>query len=156
MPLWHRCCLTLDCSLVQEEEEEEEAQASQQPGAEAMDAEGSEPGSDGEEEDDGAPSGALVLHEDKKYYPSAEELYGAGTETLVQEEDAQPLEVPIVAPVRRVTHEAGGTALTPRFTPEFLGSLLATPELCRNVTLAGHIHAGKTLVRRLVRRRRRG
>lgn len=36
---------------------------------------------------------AVVLHEDKKYYPSAEEVYGAETETLVMEEDAQPLEV---------------------------------------------------------------
>ncbi len=36
---------------------------------------------------------AVVLHEDKKYYPTAEEIYGAETETLVMEEDAQPLEV---------------------------------------------------------------
>ncbi len=42
----------------------------------------------------------VVLHEDKKYYPSAEEIYGAEVETLVMEEDAQPLEVPIVAPVK--------------------------------------------------------
>ena len=42
----------------------------------------------------------VVLHEDKKYYPTAEETYGPDTETLVMEEDAQPLEVPIVAPVR--------------------------------------------------------
>jgi hypothetical protein len=36
---------------------------------------------------------AVVLNEDKKYYPTAEELYGKETETLVMEEDAQPLEV---------------------------------------------------------------
>lgn len=36
---------------------------------------------------------SVVLHEDKKYYPTAEETFGAGTETLVQEEDAQGLEV---------------------------------------------------------------
>jgi hypothetical protein len=36
---------------------------------------------------------SVVLHEDKKYYPTAEETYGAGTEALVQEEDAQGLEV---------------------------------------------------------------
>ena len=36
---------------------------------------------------------AVVLHEDKKYYPTAEETFGKDTETLVQEEDAQPLEV---------------------------------------------------------------
>lgn len=40
-----------------------------------------------------------MLAEDKKYYPSAEETYGAETETLLMEEDAQPLEVPIIAPV---------------------------------------------------------
>ena len=36
---------------------------------------------------------AVVLHEDKKYYPTADEVYGKETETLVMEEDAQPLEV---------------------------------------------------------------
>lgn len=49
---------------------------------------------DGEEEDDDEdPANAVVLHEDKKYYPTAEEVYGEETETLVMEEDAQPLEV---------------------------------------------------------------
>jgi U5 small nuclear ribonucleoprotein component len=39
-----------------------------------------------------------VLHEDKKYYPTAEETYGPDVETLVQEEDAQLLTEPIVQP----------------------------------------------------------
>lgn len=43
---------------------------------------------------------AVILHEDKKYYPSAQEVYGADVETLVQEEDAQPLSEPIIAPVK--------------------------------------------------------
>lgn len=43
---------------------------------------------------------AVVLHEDKQYYPSASEVYGPGVETLVQEEDAQPLSEPIIAPVK--------------------------------------------------------
>ena len=43
---------------------------------------------------------AVILHEDKKYYPSASEVYGEEVETLVQEEDAQPLSEPIVAPVK--------------------------------------------------------
>lgn len=34
---------------------------------------------------------AVVLHEDKKYYPTAEEVYGPDVETIVHEEDAQPL-----------------------------------------------------------------
>lgn len=38
---------------------------------------------------------AVVLHEDKKYYPTADEVYGKETETLVMEEDAQPLEVTV-------------------------------------------------------------
>ena len=45
-----------------------------------------------EEMEDGMET-AVVLHEDKKYYPTADEVYGKETETLVMEEDAQPLEV---------------------------------------------------------------
>jgi U5 small nuclear ribonucleoprotein component len=47
-----------------------------------------------------APSNQIVLHEDKNYYPSAEEVYGPGVETLVQEEDTQPLSEPIIAPIK--------------------------------------------------------
>jgi len=43
---------------------------------------------------------AVILHEDKQYYPSAGDVYGPGVETLVQEEDAQPLSEPIIAPVK--------------------------------------------------------
>ena len=42
----------------------------------------------------------IVLHEDKKYYQSAAEIYGKDVEALVQEEDAQPLTQPIIAPVK--------------------------------------------------------
>lgn len=41
--------------------------------------------------DDDAPGMEVVLHEDKKYYPTAEEVYGPEVETIVQEEDTQPL-----------------------------------------------------------------
>lgn len=43
---------------------------------------------------------AVVLHEEKQYYPSASDVYGPGVETLVQEEDAQPLSEPIIAPIK--------------------------------------------------------
>ena len=43
---------------------------------------------------------AVVLHEDKQYYPTAQQVYGEDVETLVQEEDAQPLSEPIVAPIK--------------------------------------------------------
>lgn len=52
-------------------------------------------------DENGDVSQAVVLHEDKKYYPSAKEVYGADVETLVQEEDAQPLTEPIVKPVKK-------------------------------------------------------
>lgn len=46
-------------------------------------------------------SNAVILLEDKKYYPSASEVYGEDVEALVQEEDAQPLSEPIVAPLKK-------------------------------------------------------
>ena len=30
----------------------------------------------------------IVLHEDKRYYPEAEQIFGPGVETLVMDEDA--------------------------------------------------------------------
>ena len=42
----------------------------------------------------------MILHEDKKYYPSAAEIYGEDVEAIVQEEDAQPLTEPIIQPVK--------------------------------------------------------
>ncbi|KAK8774126.1 hypothetical protein V5799_011341 [Amblyomma americanum] len=46
---------------------------------------------DGGRDDDDMGDMQVVLHEDKKYYPSAVEVYGPDVETIVQEEDAQPL-----------------------------------------------------------------
>ncbi|KAH9920212.1 Calreticulin family-domain-containing protein [Epithele typhae] len=88
---------------------------------------------------------AVVLHEDKKYYPSASEVYGEDVETLVQEEDAQPLSEPIVAPikVRRWTVEEKDMPET-RFDKGFLLNMMAFPEFIRNVAVVGHLHHGKT------------
>lgn len=47
-------------------------------------------------------SRAVVLHEDKRYYPSALEVYGPDVETIVQEEDAQPLDKPLIEPVKKI------------------------------------------------------
>lgn len=58
------------CSLQGDEDEDDEDQV------------------DGDEEGGGM---EVVLHEDKKYYPTAEEVYGPEVETIVQEEDTQPL-----------------------------------------------------------------
>ena len=95
--------------------------------------------------DDVGTSSAIVLHEDKKYYPTAEEIYGPDVETIVHEEDAQPLTEPIIAPVKRsrfsvVEQEVPNTT----YELEFLADLMDTPELIRNITLCGHLHHGKT------------
>ncbi|CAL1694332.1 unnamed protein product [Somion occarium] len=88
---------------------------------------------------------AVVLHEDKKYYPSASEVYGEDVETLVQEEDAQPLTEPVIAPVkvRRWTVEEKDMPET-RFDKAFLLNMTAFPEFVRNVAVVGHLHHGKT------------
>jgi U5 small nuclear ribonucleoprotein component len=78
-----------------------------------------------------------VLAEDKKYYPTAEETYGAETETLVMEEDAQPLEVPIIAAVVNKRHEKLlDVPLATHYSGEFLAALSSNPELIRNVAVS--------------------
>ena len=87
----------------------------------------------------------IVLHEDKKYYPTADEVYGEGVENLVMDEDAQPLEVPIVAPPKDTKFEVlEREALESRYPTEFMVGLMNTPELTRNVAVVGHLHHGKT------------
>ncbi len=99
-----------------------------------------------DEDDEQGMSTAVVLHEDKKYYPTAEEIYGEGVEALVMEEDAQPLEVPIIAPVKDKVFEVSDRRIRSIASPEFIASLTDTPELMRNVVIAGHLHHGKTTV----------
>eukprot|EP00967_Tisochrysis_lutea_P049617 scaffold60801_cov21-Tisochrysis_lutea.AAC.1 len=65
----------------------------------------------------------------------------------VMEEDAQPLEVPIVAPIKAKKIETlEREPLKTRFTNEFMATLMANPELVRNVAIIGHLHHGKTTV----------
>ncbi|KAJ8311261.1 hypothetical protein KUTeg_011185 [Tegillarca granosa] len=87
----------------------------------------------------------VVLHEDKKYYPTPEEVYGPEVETIVQEEDTQPLTEPIIAPVKKKKFAMAEQDLPQTvYNMEFLADLMDTPELIRNVTLCGHLHHGKT------------
>lgn len=46
----------------------------------------------------------IVLHEDKKYYPSANEIYGEHVEVLIQEEDTQALTESMIAPFKTKTY----------------------------------------------------
>jgi U5 small nuclear ribonucleoprotein component len=94
---------------------------------------------------DEGPSNAVILHEDKQYYPTAAQLYGEGVETMVQEEDAQPLTVPIIAPVEQKKFMIEEADLPPVFFDRsFMTDLMNYPEQIRNVALAGHLHHGKT------------
>lgn len=107
------------------------------------------PGEDDEDMDpddvEDAPEMQVVLHEDKKYYPTAEEVYGPEVETIVQEEDTQPLSEPIIAPVKKKKFTMAEQNLPDTvYNMEFLADLMDSPDLIRNVTLCGHLHHGKT------------
>lgn len=100
-----------------------------------------------EEADEGEKSlsKAIVLHEDKRYYSSALEVYGPDVETIVQEEDAQPLDKPIIEPVKKKKFHLKEQELPDTaYSMDFLCDLMDTPTLIRNVALVGHLHHGKT------------
>jgi len=98
----------------------------------------------GEEESKGqVPSDAIVLHEDKQYYPDASEVYPEA-ETMVQDEDTQMLDEPIIAPIKTRLFsvlEKGGPPDT-TYSTEYMVALMDNPSLIRNVALAGHLAHG--------------
>jgi 116 kDa U5 small nuclear ribonucleoprotein component len=106
---------------------------------------------------DAETSNAVILHEDKQYYPTASQVYGEDVETMVQEEDMQPLSVPIIKPVEKkkfqvqerrgvngMREDGDGEMPTTTYSKEFLADLMAFPEGIRNIAIAGHLHHGKT------------
>lgn len=91
------------------------------------------------------PSNAVILHEDKQYYPTAQQVYGPDVETMVQEEDAQPLTQPIIAPIQQKKFTVQEADLPPvYYSRDFMTDLMNFPEQIRNIALAGHLHHGKT------------
>ncbi|KAI9662467.1 MAG: hypothetical protein M1821_008634 [Bathelium mastoideum] len=96
---------------------------------------------------DEGPSNAVILHEDKQYYPTAQQVYGPDVETLVQEEDTQPLTQPIIEPVVQKKFSIEETKLPPvQFSRSFMSDLMSFPEQIRNIVFAGHLHHGKTAI----------
>mmetsp|Transcript_12773 Transcript_12773/g.25910 ORF Transcript_12773/g.25910 Transcript_12773/m.25910 type:complete len:895 (-) Transcript_12773:1417-4101(-) len=90
---------------------------------------------------------AIVLPEEKQYYPDVEEVFGEDTEALVEEEDAQPVSEPILsrAKVKRMDVKMSDAPMGPRFSWKYLEKgLLTEPALTRNVAVCGHLHHGKT------------
>uniref|UniRef100_A0A1B6HIK8 116 kDa U5 small nuclear ribonucleoprotein component n=2 Tax=Cicadellinae TaxID=33370 RepID=A0A1B6HIK8_9HEMI len=99
---------------------------------------------DGVEDMEVAPM-SVVLHEDKRYYPAALEVFGPDVETIVQEEDTQALTVPLVAPIKKKKFQLKEQDLPETvYNMEFLADMMDTPHLIRNVALVGHLHHGKT------------
>jgi len=121
----------------------------------AVDDDGDEGGGGSEQNGHPRQQQQVVLFEDKQYYASAEETFGPGVEALVMEEDAQPIEEPIIAPATRRRFERGdfaapssrdgSSSLVPSLAPPaFLRGLLSNPDLVRNVAVVGALHHGKT------------
>jgi U5 small nuclear ribonucleoprotein component len=87
---------------------------------------------------------AVVLAEDKDYYPSAAEVYPEA-EVLVQDEDTQPLDKPVIEPARaRSLFAAEEAAPETTVDPRYLTGLMDHPRFARHVAVAGHLHHGKT------------
>eukprot|EP01065_Artemidia_motanka_P025396 TRINITY_DN30400_c0_g1_i1.p1 TRINITY_DN30400_c0_g1~~TRINITY_DN30400_c0_g1_i1.p1 ORF type:complete len:989 (+),score=311.16 TRINITY_DN30400_c0_g1_i1:60-2969(+) len=88
----------------------------------------------------------VVLHEDKRYYPEAEEVYGQGTDVVVGEEDAQPIEEPIIAPKVEKHFDAADRRKSQRLDDqqEFLLRLMHEQQFTRNCCVIGHLGHGKT------------
>jgi U5 small nuclear ribonucleoprotein component len=86
----------------------------------------------------------IVLHEDKKYYPDAAEVY-PGVKTVTLDEDAQELSEPIIKPIKPKAFSIF-TKEVPKlnYDSDFLAGLLQTPVLTRNIAALGHLHHGKT------------
>ena len=84
----------------------------------------------------------VVLLEDKNFYKSADEVY-PGVETLVMDEDDQPITKPIIDPVGLKTFEDTGNYEV-NFDKQYLLDLMHIPELCRNIAVSGALHHGKT------------
>jgi U5 small nuclear ribonucleoprotein component len=91
------------------------------------------------------PTNAIILHEDKQYYPSASQVFGPDVEVLVQEEDTQPLTEPIVAPLKVKSFAVEEKDLPPvNYSRAYMAQLTHFPEAVRNIALVGQLHHGKT------------
>ena len=86
----------------------------------------------------------IVPFETKQYYPDAVQVYGHHVETLVEEQDTQPLSQPIIAPIKQKRIQLLEPKLPTTVDDKDLLSVLREPSRIRNVVLLGQIHHGKT------------
>ena len=101
-------------------------------------------------------STAVVLHEDKTYYASAESVFGPGVEVRVEtepepDESVAPTSAPLISGLRSKRKHAPKPD-TASYGPEF-GEFLMRSRFVRNVAFVGALHHGKTsLVDALIER----
>lgn len=84
----------------------------------------------------------IVLHEDKKFYQSHEEMY-PGAEIMIEQEDRQTLETPLVNTEAEKCFDYEENLQT-YYDTQYLLDLLRNSHSTRNVCVAGHLHHGKT------------
>eukprot|EP01063_Lacrimia_lanifica_P035730 TRINITY_DN689_c0_g1_i1.p1 TRINITY_DN689_c0_g1~~TRINITY_DN689_c0_g1_i1.p1 ORF type:complete len:966 (+),score=430.56 TRINITY_DN689_c0_g1_i1:72-2969(+) len=102
-------------------------------------------GEQGEADMEEVGAGAVVLHEDKKFYPDADEVYGQGTEVIVGEEDTQTIEQPIIAPkVEKHFHTKEKKSKKVGQQASYIQHVMHEPNFMRNVSVIGHLGHGKT------------
>lgn len=89
-------------------------------------------------------STAIVLHEDKVHYPSAEKVFGEHVRTVILDEDAMELEEPIIQPIKTKIFSFSDEAASSDIY--LTSSLLSNPttETRRGVAVCGHLYSGKT------------
>jgi U5 small nuclear ribonucleoprotein component len=95
------------------------------------------------------PMNAIVLHEDKEHYASAEQTFGEGVRTAVLDEDAMELDTPLVEPVLQKSHHVDandGNGNPFLYSDDYLTTIISneTTRTRRGVALIGHLHHGKT------------
>ena len=92
---------------------------------------------------------AIVLHEDKEHYASAEDVYGSDVRAVVLDEDAMDLDTPIVAPMKNTDHTVVSDSSSDEmfnYADDYLAVQLSneTAHTRRGVAILGHFHHGKT------------
>ncbi|KAJ1608410.1 snRNP-specific protein U5 [Cryptosporidium canis] len=89
----------------------------------------------------------IVQYEDKEYYPDPSQVYGEDVEILVEEEDHQHIDEPLISPLKENKFdliEKNLEYLETTFSYEFLRGLMDNLEFVRNVCIVGDLHSGKT------------
>ena len=87
----------------------------------------------------------VVLYEDRQLFASAAQTYGPGVDVMVQDEDIQPLNEPIVAPVKALP-KANPAPPLKHGSSEYLAFLAASCPVSRThaVAVVGSLGHGKT------------